>query len=360
VKVLLTHERFLPDFGGGGEHLVAGIATNLARMGIEVRVLTTGPPALSSYDGIPIVRLPRHRYLFNLALPSILELAGDCDLIQTFNYHACLPSWLAGRWLGKPVVCLNLCVFEDAWLEMKGRFLGRAFKAIERVQLTRDFARLIFLCDHNLQSKVTVAGSTSRSIVIPPAIEVEKCAPAKEKEDVVLFTAKLDVRKRFEDVLAVAARLPHVRFRMLGWGPGAKIVQRLAGPNVEFLGFQEGEKFRDCFARARIFLLPSRAEGFPLVLLYAMASGCAVICTQPLRFEGMHVPVDDLDTLAAAVEQLWTDREGSLECGQRNVDLAQDYNWNRFMRSLVSVYREVLFEHANITGGAFSQTAGLR
>jgi glycosyltransferase involved in cell wall biosynthesis len=346
LKVLLTHERFLPDFGGGGEHLVAGIATNLQKRGVSVRVLSTGRPALGTYEGVPIARLRRHRYLFNFSVPDIVRFGREFDLIQTFTYHACLPSWVAGKWLHKPVVCLSLCVFEDAWLEMKGRLAGHAFRAIERLQLTRDFARLVFLSEPNLHCGTAAGVPTSRTLLIPPAIEVEECAPAEEKEDVVLFTAKLDVRKRFQDVLHVAARLPHVRFRILGWGPGLHALRSQATPNVEFAGFLEGARFRECFARARIFLLPSRAEGFPLVLLYAMASGCAVICTHPLGFEGIRVPCDDLNTLTAAVERLWSDKEGSLTMGRKNVQLAQRYSWDRFTDSLLHVYEGVLREHA--------------
>ncbi|MEK7754166.1 MAG: glycosyltransferase, partial [Acidobacteriota bacterium] len=214
--MLLTHERFLPDFAGGGEYLVAGTAKHLLSAGVAVRVLTTGDPKLLAYEGVPTVRLPAHRYRFNLAVRRIEELARDADLIQTFNYHACLPSFLAARRLGKPIVCLALAVFGRTWLEMKGQLVGRAAALWERYVLTRPYDRLIFLSEHNRQLGMDFGVAAARSVVIDPAVDVHEYGPAPEKEDVVLFSAKLEARKGVPELLDVARALPDVRFQVLG------------------------------------------------------------------------------------------------------------------------------------------------
>ena len=344
MRVLLTHERFLPDFAGGGEHLVAGTAKHLLNAGVAVRVLTTGDPKLVSYEGVPTLRLPVHRYRFNLAVRRIEDLARDHDLIQTFNYHACLPSFLAARRLGKPIVCLALAVFGRTWLEMKGQLVGRAAALWERYVLTRPYDRLVLLTEHNRELAVGFGASTARSLIIDPAVDVHEYGPAPEKEDVVLFSAKLEARKGVEELLDVARALPDVRFQVLGWGPDEDKLRRCALPNLEFAGFEQGERFRQRFARARIFFLPSRAEGFPLVLLYAMASGCAVIGTLPLPFEGVHIPVGDTGIMVDAVRRLWMNRNETDRMGEANRQRAQQYTWERYTNALVATYREVLEE----------------
>ena len=75
MNVLLTHERFLPDFGGGGERIVYETARHLMRRGVQVRVVTTGDPRVTADGGVPNVRLPVSRYRFNLALRTILDHA---------------------------------------------------------------------------------------------------------------------------------------------------------------------------------------------------------------------------------------------------------------------------------------------
>ncbi|MEK7996623.1 MAG: glycosyltransferase, partial [Planctomycetota bacterium] len=90
--------------------------------------------------------------------------------------------------------------------------------------------------------------------------------------------------------------------------------------------------------------LPSRAEGFPLVLLYAMASGCAVIGTLPLPFEGAHIPPGDTDRMVEAVRRLWTNRDETARMGLANWQRAQRYTWERYTDLLLATYREILEE----------------
>ena len=124
MKVLLTHERFPPDFAGGGEYVALRTAQHLMRRGVEVRVLTTGDPEVASYDGIETERLPVHPYRFNLAAGEIARRAGQVDLLQTFNYHAAFPSFRAGKRLGVPTVCTIFGLFGDEWWNMRGRLAG--------------------------------------------------------------------------------------------------------------------------------------------------------------------------------------------------------------------------------------------
>ena len=342
MKVLLTHERFPPDFGGGGEYIVLRTAQHLMREGVEVRVLTTGPPGLTTYEGVPTVRLPVSRYRYNFAARDITRLARDADLIQTFNYHACLPSLIAGKRLGKPVVCEILGLFGRAWKEMRGPLLGRLFMAWERYLASRDYSKLVFLSEYSRGIGISLGARPERSVVIEIGIEQDLFRPAPVKEQVVLFAGKLDARKGIHDVLAVARALPQVRFRLVGWGDGEAALRRAASPNVEFAGFQRDAQLREAFAQASIFLLPSRAEGLPVALLEAMASGCAVISTLPLPFEGVRVPVGDLDALRNAIARLWSDPGGTGHMGRQNAELAQKYTWERYTTLLLATYEDVL------------------
>lgn len=347
MNVLLTHERFLPDFGGGGEYIAFETARHLMRRGVHVRVLTTGDPAATNYEGVPTVRLPLHRYGLNLAVRRIVREARTADLIHTCNYHAALPSLLAGRWLRKPVVCQMLGLFDEGWKEMRGPVLGRAFMRWERFILKRDFARTMFLSDYSLEVGVAHGVDRRAAVANCPGVALAECQAASqrhEKDNVVLFAGKLERRKGVDDLLAVARRLPGVRFRVAGWGPEAGRFLSEAPPNVEFVGFQQGERLRATFARAPIFFFPSRAETFGLVIVEAMASGCAIVSTIPIPFEGVRVEVGDRDAMTAAIRKLWEERGATALMGQRNADLAAAYTWERYTDSLVTTYTEVLRE----------------
>jgi glycosyltransferase involved in cell wall biosynthesis len=343
MNVLLTHERFLPDFGGGGEPIVYETARHLRRRGVHVQVLTTGDPRLTSYEGVPTHRLPIHRYRLNGAVGPIVAAARSADLIHTCTYHAALPSLLAGKWLKKPVVCQVLGLFQEAWRQMRGTS-SPLLIAWERFLVTRGFARTLFLSDYSRDLGVSLGVLPDRAIVNSPGIDLPKYGPASEKDHVVLFVGKLEARKGIDDLLDVAARLPEVRFRVIGWGPEADHVRRSAARNIEYLGFREGESLRAAFGRASIFFCPSKVETFGLVVAEAMASGCAIVTTIPLPVEGIHVPVADRDAMTAAIRCLWGDQRETERMGRANMELARVYTWERYTDVLLETYDEVMRE----------------
>ena len=69
LRVLVTHERFPPDYGGGGEYVALRTAQGLIAAGVDVQVLTAGDPAITMHEGVPTTRLPTSRYGFNLRMP---------------------------------------------------------------------------------------------------------------------------------------------------------------------------------------------------------------------------------------------------------------------------------------------------
>ncbi len=104
-------------------------------------------------------------------------------------------------------------------------------------------------------------------------------AASAPKEDVLLYVGRLEERqKRFSRVAALwkgrlADAFPGWRLEVVGDGPDrAAYEARLAdAPRVAFRGFQDPSA---AYARAKILLLTSDFEGFPLVLAEAMAAGC--------------------------------------------------------------------------------------
>jgi glycosyltransferase involved in cell wall biosynthesis len=353
MRVLVTHERFLPDFCGGCEYAVYQMARHLQRRGVELRVLTTGNPAHSEYDGIPTRRLPIHRYRMNLAVEEVTDCARGVDVIQTSNYHACLSSLIAGRSLRKPVVLLVTALFQEAWTETRGLLLGSAYAGWERFLMRLPFSRIVFPSEYSRQLGVRIGVCPRRSVVNSPGVDLEKYGPAPQKDDAVLFVGKFDRRKGIFDILAAAQALPHIPFRLVGWGPEAEAVRKAAPANVELIELPAGavtrecdaEKLRKAFADAPIFFLPSKAETLGLVVIEAMASGCAVVSTVPLEYQGASVAAGDVSGMVEAIRALSADRPKTAEMGRRNMELAKFYNWDRFTDSLLDLYTQVLEEN---------------
>ncbi len=321
--------------------MVLETARHLQRRGHLVRVLTTGDPRLTSYEGIPTQRLPISRYQMNFKATAVLRAAEDCDLIHTFTYHAVRPASLAARRLGKPVVCGVLALFGSTWLEMRGPFSGRVWRVMERYLLGLPLDARIYLSRSSLDLARAMGIEHPSDRILDPGISLDDYHVSPDKS-YVLFSGKLDARKGIDTVLAAAVRLPSVPFRILGWGARYQEIESRLPSNVTLEPFKDRAYLAEVLAGARIFLFPSKAETFGLVVAEAMAAGCAVISTLPLPFEGVHLLKGDEDETTRAVESLWRDTTRCQHCAAANQRAAQRYSWPAHVESLEALYSHLI------------------
>jgi glycosyltransferase involved in cell wall biosynthesis len=105
---------------------------------------------------------------------------------------------------------------------------------------------------------------------------------------------------------------PSLRLTLVGDGEDRATLERLAGPaddRIQFLGARTQSEVADELRTADIFVLPSFAEGVPVVLMEAMASGLPVISTQVAGVpelvahgeSGLLVPPGDTQSLSEAI-----------------------------------------------------------
>lgn len=111
---------------------------------------------------------------------------------------------------------------------------------------------------------------------------------------------------------------PDLRLSLIGDGDDRGHLEKLAAPfggSVRFAGFQSQDAVADALAGADVFVLPSFAEGVPVVLMEAMASARPVISSLvagiPELVEdgisGFLVPPGDAEALAIRIGQLADD-----------------------------------------------------
>jgi glycosyltransferase involved in cell wall biosynthesis len=143
---------------------------------------------------------------------------------------------------------------------------------------------------------------------------------------IILFVSRLMAEKGvFDLVHAFALVNPQTTCRLViaGDGPDATRVRALVadlsvGSSIELAGHVDEDELARLYAAADIFALPtSWAEGFPTVILEAMAAGLPIVTTKwrgPADHlaEGEHalfVPPNDPEALAASLLRLLRDPE---------------------------------------------------
>jgi len=133
----------------------------------------------------------------------------------------------------------------------------------------------------------------------------------------LLFVGRLTAIKGVFVLLEAAARadVPGLRLTLVGDGPDRAALEAEAarlGVAAEFLGFGSQGAVAEALARADALVLPSFAEGVPVVLMEAMASGRPVIATRVGGVSelvtdgesGFLVSPGDSAAFAAAIERL--------------------------------------------------------
>ncbi|GAB6041423.1 glycosyltransferase family 4 protein [Endothiovibrio diazotrophicus] len=183
--------------------------------------------------------------------------------------------------------------------------------------------RLVVLAEANARTFLARGIPEEKIRVVPQAIlptgspgPVDRGAGFR-----VLFVGGMNLRKGI-GYLARAFRraaIPEARLVMVGT-PGEETEILLRGGDharTERLGPLDHRRVLEEMRRAHVMVLPSLAEGAPLVALEALACGCPVIgtdawcegCFVRSGVNGLVVPVRDEEALAAALVRLHEDRD---------------------------------------------------
>jgi glycosyltransferase involved in cell wall biosynthesis len=174
---------------------------------------------------------------------------------------------------------------------------------------------------------------------------------------VVVAAGRMGPQKGFDRLLPVWAKIapdhPDWKLRIWGGGKGIGKLRRQAeelgiADSAHVMGFTD--KLHEEFASSSVYVMSSRKEGFPMVLLEAMSVGLPVVsydCPTGPRdiiregVDGHVVPDGDGDALAAALAGLMDDAERRKAFGAAAVEGAARYDlaaiagrWERLLSEL--------------------------
>ncbi|NJP04289.1 MAG: glycosyltransferase family 4 protein [Chloroflexaceae bacterium] len=131
-----------------------------------------------------------------------------------------------------------------------------------------------FVCNsHEVAGRIT-RYYQRQATVIPPPVDLPPFEPVPA-EDFYLAGGRLIPYKRLELAVTAFSKLG-LPLKVFGDGRDRPALERLAAPNIEFLGWIDEAQRKDLFAQCRAFLFPG-AEDFGITPLEAMAAGRPVI-----------------------------------------------------------------------------------
>jgi glycosyltransferase involved in cell wall biosynthesis len=179
--------------------------------------------------------------------------------------------------------------------------------------------------------------------IVPNGVD-EFFQPGAEAGDHILFVGTLEPRKGIDDLIAVWESLDPPRPPLILCGGSGWRVRVPEG--VEVTGWVDRERLRDLYRRARLFVYPSRYEGFGIPPLEAMACGTPVIATRTgaiaeyAEDAALLLAPGDREALRKAMVRLLRDEKLRSDLRARGIERAALYRWERSARLMTDLLRE--------------------
>ncbi len=337
---------------GGTPTVVRDVATRLSAPGVHVEVacLARRGPLAGEIEaaGLAVTALGASGPTNLRIIAALSRLIRDhrFDTVLSFLVHANAAAALTSlrHPRGRYFQAIQTTQRRPAWhWWMQAAVQGRAERIIVPSQSVAD-------CAH---TRSLIA--RRRIVVIPNAVDVGRFQSITRipsaGEFCIGFIGRLDPVKHVPDLVSAMSRVQgSVTLHIFGEGPDrARIEQTVARLELAHRVTLHGMVGRpeDALSQIDAIALPSEAEGFPMVLLEAMAAGVPIIATDAPGIRdvvqdgqtALTSPIGDVAALATAIERVAADpllRDQLVTEARRIV--AQRFTWDRVM----TLYRETL------------------
>jgi len=315
MRVALCSDTYHPIADGVSRHLV-DFKAELERRGHKVRVYTV----FSTNDGVfglPSYRFPLYKE-YRVGIP-VYELYRDMQRFQPDIVHIHTPFVLGtmgyrfARKRGIPTVG----TYHTDFVNMNGTLNFPFIKSLLNIGFQYNmhlYSKLDAVVTPSKSTEKFLYSYIGKTVTIPVGIDLSKFRFNENKEDFYLFLGRLTRDKGIVEFLKVSSMLKGRKFKIAGTGPMRPLVEKWVerNRNVEYLGYISEEEKIDLLSRAKLLVVPSRAETFGVVYVEAMASGTPVLGSQESReigilqdgFNGWFVKFGDEESIARKIEEI--------------------------------------------------------
>ncbi len=373
MRIAFIGLKGLPSTWTGIEFHVDRLGRGLIARGHEVTAYTRTlytPPGLEEHGGIRLLTLPTiHSKHLDASVHSFLaSVDATFRPYDVIHYHCIGPGFFGTipRIAGRRVVCT---VHRLDWQADKWRWLGRSFLRLAEAVSVRAAHRTIAV-SAALQAHLKAKhGCDAQFIpngwdpVTPRGPDLIRAKHGLEGRDYVLFMGRLSPEKRVDWLIDAFRSLPAPR---AGGRPVKLVVaggfnatdeyasrlRELAGDDrrIVFTGFVEGAEKAELLSNALLFVLPSRIEGLPIVLIEARGHGvCCLASDIPAHREiitdgedGVLFDTSNRGDLTAKLRELLDRPDAASALGERaRARMASRLGWDEVVTRTEAVYREV-------------------
>jgi glycosyltransferase involved in cell wall biosynthesis len=243
----------------------------------------------------------------------------------------------------------------DEFVDPRGFYLGEKIRAFQLLCTISEYGRsqLMRFSDQTQWGKVRVVRLGVDPTLYSPRLFSENPCPFE-----ILYVGRLVPVKGLFILIAALDRLVRegrqARLRFAGDGPdraglALNVAQRGLNPYVVFEGWQSPDGVRALYQQADILVLPSFAEGIPVVLMEAMAMEIPCVTSRITgipelirdQVDGLLVTPSSDEELAAAIARLMEDARLRRKLGtSARQRILESYDLRNNTAQLGSIFRE--------------------
>lgn len=363
MKIALVTVSFLPQIGGA-EFTIHHLANEWSKLGHEVCVVNTVSNEATSCDAKYMImqykllrgstKFGYHRFPFKWygtrALGKALRQFEPDFISAHFGYPT-------GLWLSqlKPVPrYLLTCHGRELW---KSEWGYRSVYKIDNLlaEALNKSAGAVAISSQAKELMQEMGVESSKIVCIPNGVDIDRF----QTKVAVDFRKRLDIPRDAIVILSVGQEHPQkgydtglrafakvaVRFSRAHYvilGKGVEKWQGLAkelgiGERMRLCAGLYGDELVGAYQQSDIFFSPSWYELCPLVVLEAMAAGCAEVVTDvggsqdliETGENGIVVAPGDIEKMAEALGRLVENESLRKRFGQANLEKSRLYSWDR-------------------------------
>ena len=361
---------YYPPYQGGQEYYVKRLVKSLKKRGHEVFVLTSNYPTENKSNTshniykIPVYMRPFRNPIYknvSHVISIIRALSKWADIIHTHNEHSMI-SMLTGLFVKNHHIVTTVHgklrfgalipdLIESTYTYTIGRYILNRSKAI--IALTPDERQRLISLGINPQKIIEIPNGIDLNFVKLIDNESEKYE-IDPKNHNILFIGALIIRKGIDvlirafDIVAKNDKKAHLY--IVGNGQDAMKIVRMAENSqyrdrIHFLGRVEPDVLKYLYNIADVFVLPSRSEGLPTVIIEALAYGKKIIASDLPSVKSIFsnlVRISRLnpkDFAYAILEEIQNDN-ANFDMKRKFVE--KYFDWEKIVDKIEKVYESIL------------------
>lgn len=356
---ILTISNYYPSHPGGIEIVAQNLVTRW-RINHQVRWAAcevSSHPHEYEPDDVPLhaSNITETRLGFPYPIPtagSVIDIFRQVQWCEVVHIHDCLyfaniVAFIASSFFSKPLVVtqhVGMVPYRESYKNVLQKLayqtIGRlVLQGSDEVIFINENIRKWFEAGANLTKVFLIQNGVDHQVFFPANADEQKSARIRfglpETGVVLLFVGRFTQKKGVDLIHKIAAARPDYTWVMVG--SGEIDISTWDLPNTKVFPRQPQTVLREFYIAADLFVLPSKGEGFPLVVQEALSCGVPAAVSEETASSLPEAPlisldIDEMPSLLGTLDSALKNAEFLASLRERSKEFSKIWDWDAIAR----------------------------